>query len=224
MPKFKIAPFNANYVELWFNQLETQFDLHDITDDDERYRLTYAALSGEVASDVRDILLQPFLSHKYISLKGVLIERRSLTTPDRVNKVISGEKLGTDIPSRFLRRLQKTAGFGTTAVVGKAVIRQAFIRQMPASIQAHLATTPDSTSLESLAVLAIASENDAKDNSVGVAELRENDSEKLIGIMEDISRRLKKLETSGHQKQQYNNKQQTTCRGDGTPTNNFVFP
>ena len=51
---------------------------------------------------------------------------------------------------------------------------------------------------------AIASENDAKDNSVGVAEIRVglNDSEKLIGIMKDISRRLKKLETSGHQKQQ----------------------
>ena len=87
-------------------------------------------------------LLQPFLSHKYISLKGVLIERRSLTTPERVNKVISGEKLGTDIPSRFLRRLQKTAGFGTMAVVGKTVIRQAFIRQMPAYIRAHLAATP----------------------------------------------------------------------------------
>ena len=83
LPKFKIALFYANDVELWFNQLETQFDLHDITDDDERCRLTCAALPGEVASDVRDILLQPFLSHKYISLKGVLIERRGLTTPER---------------------------------------------------------------------------------------------------------------------------------------------
>ena len=227
LPKFKIAPFYANDVELWFNQLETQFDLHDITDDDERYRLACAALSGEVASDVRDILLQPFLNHKYISLKEVLIERRGLTMPERVNKVISGEKLGTDIPSRFLRRLQKTDGFGTTAVVGKAVIRQTFIRQMPASIRAHLATTPDSTSLESLAVLAdraIASENDAKDNSVGVAEVRVNDSEKLFGIMEDISRRLKKLETLGHQKKHYNNKQQTTRRRDNTTENIFFFP
>ena len=39
-----------------------------------------------------------------------------------------------------------------------------------------------------------------KDSSVGVAEVKVNDSEKLIEIMEDISRRLKKLETSGHQK------------------------
>ena len=60
-------------MELWFNQIETQFDLHQITDDDERYRLTCAALSGEVASDVRDGLLQPFLTHKYENLKAILI-------------------------------------------------------------------------------------------------------------------------------------------------------
>ena len=88
LPKFKIAPFYPNDVELWFNQIESQFDLHDITDDYERYRLICAALSGEVASDVQDILLQPFLSHKYISLKGVLIERRGLTTSEHVNKFI----------------------------------------------------------------------------------------------------------------------------------------
>ena len=157
----------------------------------------------------------------------MLIERQGLTTPELVNKVISGEKLGTDIPSRFLCCLQKTAGFGTTAVVGKAVIRQAFIRQMPASIRAHLATTPDSISLESLAVLAdraIASENDVKEDSVGVAEVRVNDSEKRIGIMEDISRRPKKLETSGHQKKRFNNKQQTNQRRDRTTDKQFFPP
>ena len=63
LPKFKIATFHATDVELRFNQIETQFDLHQIKDDDERYSLTCAALSGEVASDVRDVLLQPFRSH-----------------------------------------------------------------------------------------------------------------------------------------------------------------
>ena len=81
LPKFKVATFYSNDFELWFNQIGTQFDLHDITDDDKRYRLTCAAMSGEVSSDVRDVLLQPFLSHKYISLKAVLIERMGLTTP-----------------------------------------------------------------------------------------------------------------------------------------------
>ena len=85
LPKFRIATFYASDVELWFNQIETQFALHQIEDDDERYSLTCAALSGEIASDVRDVLLQPFRSNKYDSLKAILIERRGLTTPERVN-------------------------------------------------------------------------------------------------------------------------------------------
>ena len=198
LPKFRIATFWASDVELWFNQIETQFALHQIDDDDERYSLTCAALFGEIASDVRDVLLQPFRSNKYDSLKAILIERRGLTTPERVNKVISGENIGSDIPSRFLRHLQKTAGFGTKAVVGKAVIRQAFIRQMPASIRAHLATQPDSASLESLAVLAdraLAAEQDVEESKPGVAEIKVDETSKLVGLLEDLSKRIKKLET-----------------------------
>ena len=185
--------FYATDVELWFNQIETQFDLHHITDDDERYSLTCAALPGEVASDVRDVLLQPFHTNKYENLKGILIERRGLTTPERVNKIISGEKIGSDIPSRFLQRLQKTAGFDKKAVVGRAVIRQAFIRQMPASIRAHLATQPDSALLESLAMLAdraLASENDVDESKPGVAEIKVSETDKLVGLLKDLSRRL----------------------------------
>ena len=142
------------------------------------------------------MLLQPFRSNKYDSLKAILIERRGLTTPERVNKVISGEKIGNDIPLRFLRRLQKTAGFGTKAVVGKAVIRQAFIRQMPASIRAHLATQPDSATLESLAVLADqAAEEDVEESKLGVAEIKVEETTKLVGLLEDLSKRIKRLET-----------------------------
>ena len=136
------------------------------------------------------MLLQPFRSNKYDSLKAILIERRGLTTPERVNKVISGEKIGNDIPSRFLRRLQKTAGFGTKAVVGKAVIRQAFIQQMPASIRAHLATQPNSATLESLAV-----EEDVEESKPGVAEIKVEETTKLVGLLEDLSKRIKRLET-----------------------------
>ena len=218
MPKFKIATFYPTDVELWFNQIETQFDLYQIHDDDERYSLTCAALTGEVASDVRDVLLQPFRSHNYESLKAILIERRGLTTPERVNKAISGERMGTDIPSRFLRRLQKTAGFGTKAVVGKAVIRQAFIRQMPASIRAHMATQPDSATLESLAVLAdraLASEADVEESKPGVAEIKVDETTKLVGLLEDLSKRLKKLETATTSEKKIN-------KGRGRVNNNYT--
>ena len=218
LPKFRIATFYASDVELWFNQIETQFALHQINDDDERYSLTCAALLGEVASDVRDVLLQPFRSNKYESLKAILIERRGLTTPERFNKVISGERIGTDIPSRFLRRLQKTAGFGTKAVVGKAVIRQTFIRQMPASIKAHLVIQLDSAILESLAVLAgraLAAEEDVEESKPGVAEIKVEETTKLVGLLEDLSRRIKKLETVTTSERKRN-------KGRGRVNNNYA--
>ena len=102
--------------------------------------------------------------------------------------------MGSDIPSRFLRRLQKTAGFGTKAVVGKAVIRQAFIQQMPTSIRAHLATQPDSATL--FADRALASETDVEESKPGVAEIKVDETTKLAGLLEDLSKRLKKLETA----------------------------
>ena len=202
LPKFKIATFYATDVELWFNQIEnSSIFIKSMT----RYSLTCAALSGEVASDVRDVLLQPFRSHKYKSLKSILIERRGLTTPERLNKVISGEKMGSDIPSRFLRRLQKTAGFGTQAVVVKAVIRQVFIRQMPTSIRAHLATQPDIATLESLAMLA----------DRALAEIKVDETTKLVGLLEDLSKRLKKLETATAAEKKRNT-------GRGRANNNYA--
>ena len=129
--------------------------------------------------------------------------------------MISGERIGTDIPSRFLRRLQKTAGFGTKAVVGKAVIRQAFIRQMPASIRAHLATQPDSATLESLADRALAAEEDVEESKPGVAEIKVEETTKLVGLLEDLSRRIKKLETVTTSERKRN-------KGRGRVNNNYA--
>ena len=69
---------------------------------------------------------------------------------------------------------------------------------MPASIRAHLATQPDSASLESLAVLAdraLAAEQDVEESKPGVAEIKVDETSKLVGLLEDLSKRIKKLET-----------------------------
>ena len=108
-------------------------------------------------------------------------------------------------------------------MVGKAVIRQAFIRQMPTSIRAHLAAQPDSASLESLAMLAdpaVASENDAEEAKQGVAEIHVSKSGKLVGLLEDLSRRLKKLETAtatAAKKKTYGRSQTDENRAPKTP-------
>ena len=70
---------------------------------------------------------------------------------------------------------------------------------MPTSIRAHLATQPDSATLESLAMLAdraLASEMDVEESKPGVAEKKVDETTKLVGLLEDLSKRLKKLETA----------------------------
>ena len=57
-----------------------------------------------------------------------------------------------------------------------------------------------------------------------VAEVRVNDNERLIGIMEDNSRRLKKLENPGTQKKHFNNKQQTDNRNHRTSNKQTFLP
>ena len=70
---------------------------------------------------------------------------------------------------------------------------------MPTSIRAHLATQPDSATLESLTMLAdraLASETDVEESKPGVAEIKVDETTKLVGLLEDLSKRLKKLENA----------------------------
>ena len=83
----------------------------------------------------------------------------------------------------------------------------------------HLATQPDIALLESLAVLAdraLASENDVEELKQVVAEIQVSESAKLVGLLEDLSRRLKKLETATAKKN-YGHKQAPENRASKKP-------
>ena len=100
----------------------------------------------------------------------------------------------------------------------RSYVRQAFIRQMPTSIRAHLATQPDSATLESLAMLAdraLASETDVEESEPGVAEIKVDETTKLMGLLEDLSKRLKKLETATASDKKINT-------GRGRANNNYA--
>ena len=123
----------------------------------------------------------------YGNLKAILFERQRLTTP-----------------KRFLRRLQKTAGFGTKAVVGKAVIRKAFICQMPPSVHAHLSTQPNSVSLENLAMLAdraVAAEKDVDEAKPGVAKINERKARWTVGRPVSQAQETRDSHSQGHKEE-----------------------
>ena len=88
---------------------------------------------------------------------------------------------------------------------------------MAASIRAHLATQPDSATLESLAVLAdraLAAKEDVEESKPGVAEIKVEKTTKLVGLLEDLSRRIKK--TRNRDSERKRNK------GRGRVNNNYA--
>ena len=56
------------------------------------------------------------------------------------------------------------------------------------------------------------SENDVEETKHGVAEIQVSESAKLVGPLEDLSRRLKRLETATAKKKNYGHKQTTEHR------------
>ena len=81
-----------------------------------------------------------------------------------------------------------------------------------------MATQPDSATLESLVVLAdwaLASEADVEESKPGVAEIKVDETTKLVGLLEDLSKRLKKLETATTSEKKRN-------KGRGRVNNNYT--
>ena len=79
-------------------------------------------------------------------------------------------------------------------------------------------TQPDSATLESLAVLAdraLAAEKDVEESKPGVAEIKVEEITKLVGLLEDLSRRIKKLETVTTSERKIN-------KGRGRVNNNYT--
>lgn len=105
----KYAPFNKDDPELWFAQLETQFQLSGVTLDGTKYGHLIAALDSETLKQIRERILDPPATEKYISTKNLIIERVSDSAKLKLDRLLSGLQLGDRKPSQLLREMQALA-------------------------------------------------------------------------------------------------------------------
>ncbi|XP_011687077.1 PREDICTED: uncharacterized protein LOC105449518 [Wasmannia auropunctata] len=122
--------------ELWFAQLEGQFALLNITDDDAKYAFVLARIEPKQAREIKDLITQPPLTHKYETIKKALIQRLTDSQGQRIRQLLEHEVIGDRKPSQFLRHL------GTLAdtTVSKELLRTLRLAKLPQSMQAILAT------------------------------------------------------------------------------------
>lgn len=75
----KIPQFWTYCPQAWFLQIDMQFQLHNIEDDNIKYQFIVTSLSQEAILKILDIVQKPPLTNKYEIIKKILCERFSLS-------------------------------------------------------------------------------------------------------------------------------------------------
>ena len=112
-----------------------------------------ASLSPEVATEVRDLILQPPPEEPYNRLKEQLIKRTGVSEQRRLQQLLSSEELGDRKPTQLLRRMQQLLG-DRSGINDGSFFRELFLQRLPTNVRMVLASTNNSVPLDELAQLA----------------------------------------------------------------------
>uniref|UniRef100_A0ABD2X5Q0 DUF7041 domain-containing protein n=1 Tax=Trichogramma kaykai TaxID=54128 RepID=A0ABD2X5Q0_9HYME len=146
----RLPPFWRTGPELWFFQIESQFQVHNVTSDSTRYHLVVAALDVEAIAEVSDIIRRPPVAEKYNTLKTALISRMTDSPEVQLHKLLTGVEFGDRRPSQLLRRMRTLAA---PANVSDKVLRSRWLDLLPPQTR-RLLLVIRNQSLEDLAAVA----------------------------------------------------------------------
>ena len=166
----KLPPFWAADSELWVSQVEAQFAIRNITSQNTKFYHVVGSLTPEVATEVRDVILNPDNERPYDVLKEALLQRTAISEQKRLQELLSQEEIGDRKPSQVLRRMQQLAG---GQAVDPKLMRSLFINKLPKSVQQILASVGDKVELSELANMADAV-IDVTAGSTQVSEIKQN--------------------------------------------------
>ena len=171
----KLPDFWPSDPELWFAQVEAQFDAQGITSERTKFGHVVRVLPAQYASEVRDVILQP-PENPYTTIKAELQKRVCPSRRQQLQQLIHVEDLGDRKPSQFLRHLLKLRGGTMDEANGDEMFRELFLQKLPLAVRTTLAIFPKTTSLSDLADVAdsMAEVQGPQDTQAQVLELREN--------------------------------------------------
>jgi hypothetical protein len=116
----------------WFITAESQFRLHGINREQNRYDYLVAALSKEAVSLVLDIVENPPQHHTYTALKERLLESHQLNDYQRVSLLFCMEPLGGRKPSELLAAMLELCPRGHETSI---FFTHLFLERLPAELR-----------------------------------------------------------------------------------------
>lgn len=218
----KVPPFSADEPELWFALLETQFHQHGIVDDQVKYNNVISHIDITYAKTVKDIILNPPATNRYVKIKTELIKRLTASHEEKVKQLLSHEVLGDRKPSQFLRHLQDLAG----PSVPPDLVRSIWSTRLPNHIQSILAAQPTHT-LEQLADLADrineinSSSSVASTSTPSGSTTSSSEITTLRNMVEQLSMKLDQLTRPSRRQHSQPRRRRSTSRSRSRPTADY---
>lgn len=135
----KPPPFWHKDPTSWFLQLEAQFNLGGITNDDTKFYTTVSAIDLNMVQSVRDLILEPPSEKKYETLKQKLISLFADSEAARLQQLLQDTQLGDMRPSQLLSKMKDLAANDFT----EPVLKSLWLNRLPGQTQAILAVSSE---------------------------------------------------------------------------------
>lgn len=135
----KLPTFWPDEPDIWFAQAESQFSIRGITTDTTKFHYVVAALDGQTARRVGDLLRAP-TADPYADLKKRLLAAFTLSDRERAARLLDLEDLGDQKPSALVDHILALAG----SCNRDFLLREIFLRKLPESIRSIVASSSTS--------------------------------------------------------------------------------
>ncbi|GFV78752.1 uncharacterized protein TNCV_2920121 [Trichonephila clavipes] len=143
----KTPPFWEEKPEIWFFQVEAQFSIANIKQEETKFNYLVSQLDTKFIENIWDII-QSDEKNKYSWAKNRLLSTFKDSEEKCSKKLLTGISLGDMAPSQLLRKMKSFAGVN----ISKRVLRTLWLDKLPDSIKNILVIS--SEDLENLSVMA----------------------------------------------------------------------
>ncbi|GFQ74960.1 transposon Tf2-6 polyprotein, partial [Trichonephila clavata] len=143
----KIPPFWEEKPEIWFFQVEAQFSIANVSQEETKFNYLVAQLDPRFIENIWDII-QSNEKNKYSCAKNRLLSTFKESEEKSIKNLLTGISLGDMKPIRLLRKMKSLAGDNIT----EKALRTLWLDKLPDSIKNILVVS--SENLENLSVMA----------------------------------------------------------------------
>ena len=136
----KPPPFYYGNVPVWFQQLESQFVLANISNDVTKFHHAWAVFPEDIAVSIPQNLAE---KQSYVGLRDFLISSRQKSSSELMEQALAEYTKGDERPSELFQKIQRA--MDDAKIIDTKILQFKFLRSLPDAMRISLACQIDKT-------------------------------------------------------------------------------